>query len=167
MPSWTRANAEVMSTLQRRARIKASASHLASLSGKRRVNQDQKPTEKSEINKADQTEKNNSQNGEANSALPEANICTKITEDAPKEIESTNDAVDKLLEKQQHDQSSSVVPRPLLKSRFRPNLSESDQQRGRLRRISGCEANPGTPGVRTRTISGSSDDVNLLSPRYN
>ena len=167
MPSWTRANVEVMSTLQRRARIKASASHLASLAGKRRVNQDQKLTEKSEINTADKTEKNNSQNGEVNCAIPEANIRTKLTEDAPKEIESTNEVVDKLSEKQQHDQSSSVLPRPLLKSRFRPNLSESDQQRGRLRRISGCDGNPGTPGVRTRTISGSSDDVNLLSPRYN
>ena len=48
--------------------------------------------------------------------------------------------------------------KPLLKSRFRPNLSESDQQRGRLRRISGCESiGSPVPLGRVRTVSGSSD----------
>jgi hypothetical protein len=56
---------------------------------------------------------------------------------------------------------AAASPRPLLKSRFRPNLSESDQQRGRLRRISGCEASSGTPVGRIRTVSGSSDDFNV------
>ena len=60
---------------------------------------------------------------------------------------------------------AAASPRPLLKSRFRPNLSESDQQRGRLRRISGCEASSGTPVGRIRTISGSSDDFNVSGLR--
>ena len=92
-----------MSTL-RRSRIKASAAHLASLAGKRRVGT---------------TEPKND----------------AITEEGPETPEEE---------------------KPRLKARFRPNLSESDQQRGRLRRISGCEsiASPATPGGRVRTISG-------------
>ena len=133
-----------MSTL-RRARIKASASHLASLAGKRRV-------------------------GSSSSA----------TSGTPEPITKTNDAIEvktvttlqdktskEVAEKASEsnhskDEEASVTAekpiKPLLKSRFRPNLSESDQQRGRLRRISGCESlGSPLPTSRVRTISGSSD----------
>ena len=138
-----------MSTL-RRARIKASAAHLASLAGKRRVNQEQNLSKKDEANEVPKEDV--SQNNSIN-ALEDTSV-SNITEESQNETEQTNEIIIK-----------QAPPRPLLKSRFRPNLSESDQQRGRLRRISGCEATPGTPGGRIRTISGSSDDANILSPR--
>lgn len=153
-----------MSTM-RRSRIKASASHLASLAGKRRSNQEEtKPVKDEILDKNSQiADEPPSQKELACGNVDKDNVST-VTEalEAIEVITSdevTNKAVEKL------DNVPSVVlaasPRPLLKSRFRPNLSESDQQRGRLRRISGCEASPGTPVGRIRTVSGSSDDFNV------
>merc|ERR1719394_2292771 len=64
---------------------------------------------------------------------------------------------------------TATVEKPRLKARFRPNLSESDQQRGRLRRISGCETSIGSPlpsvgnitPSRVRTISGGSSESDV------
>ena len=157
-----------MSTM-RRSRIKASASHLASLAGKRRSNQEEtKPVKDEILDKNSQiADEPPSQKEVACGNVDKDNVST-VTEalEAIEVITSdevTNKAVEKL------DNVPSVVlaasPRPLLKSRFRPNLSESDQQRGRLRRISGCEASPGTPVGRIRTVSGSSDDFNVSGLR--
>lgn len=110
----------------RRPRIKASTIHLASLAGKRRVGS-LKPTIETTKNDA---------------IIPEveAEVVTEVVTPAPPAAAST---------------AAEDQEKPRLKARFRPNLSESDQQRGRLRRISGCESNPGTPGGgRVRTISG-------------
>merc|ERR1712018_777497 len=91
-------------------------------------------------------------------------LVSTVSEETPKEVITCDEVTNKAVEKLDNVPSVATAvasPRPLLKSRFRPNLSESDQQRGRLRRISGCEASPGTPVGRIRTISGSSDDFNV------
>ena len=152
----------------RRARIKASASHLASLAGKRRVNNQESADEKAKAvsepkpSPVVEAEKPSEETTTSSSPIIEANVeNTSTPEDTLKEQPSVNEDIIP----NQPASPANVPPRPLLKSRFRPNLSESDQQRTRLRRISGCEvaASPGTPG-RVRTISGSSDDFNVGSP---
>ena len=134
-----------MSTL-RRARIKASASHLASLAGKRRVGNPDIPKKKDDaiIN----------EHKIENKEVPAENTSLESTQSAtmaPQNCEEKSNVL------------SSVSEKPRLKARFRPNLSESDQQRGRLRRISGCESSIGSPLPtgggnisRVRTISGGS-----------
>ena len=148
----------------RRARIKASASHLASLAGKRRVNNqesDEKAKEVSDPKPSPVVEEKPAEETTTSSQILEANVENiSGTEDTLKEPNLNEEIIPN-----QPASPAQIPPRPLLKSRFRPNLSESDQQRTRLRRISGCEvaASPGTPG-RVRTISGSSDDFNVGSP---
>ena len=134
-----------MSTL-RRARIKASASHLASLAGKRRVGSTSSP-----------------QTTKTNDAIEVDNDVNQV--ELSKEIVETPTEI--------HNKDEETVTekplKPLLKSRFRPNLSESDQQRGRLRRISGCESLGSPLPSRIRTFSGSSDTTDsapvIQSPR--
>ena len=133
-----------MSTL-RRARIKASASHLASLAGKRRVGNDIPKKKDDAI-----TNEPNFENNEV-SAEKSSLESTQSATMAPQDCEEKSNI------------PSSVSEKPRLKARFRPNLSESDQQRGRLRRISGCETSIGSPLPtgggnisRVRTISGGS-----------
>ena len=153
----------------RRARIKASASHLASLAGKRRVNNqesDEKAKEVSDPKSSPVVEEKPSEETTISSPIIEANVENiSATEDTLKEPNLNEEIPNQPASPAQFGSNSTLPPRPLLKSRFRPNLSESDQQRTRLRRISGCEvaASPGTPG-RVRTISGSSDDFNVGSP---
>ena len=133
-----------MSTL-RRARIKASASHLASLAGKRRVGVNI-PTKKDDAITNEHNVENNEVPAEK-SSLESTQSATMAPQDCEEKFNI----------------SSSVSDKPRLKARFRPNLSESDQQRGRLRRISGCETSIGSPLPtgggnisRVRTISGGS-----------
>ena len=154
----------------RRARIKASASHLASLAGKRRVNNqesDEKAKEVSDPKPSPVVEEKPSEETTTSSQIIEANVENiSVTEDTLKEPNLNEEIIpNQPASPAQIGSNSTLPPRPLLKSRFRPNLSESDQQRTRLRRISGCEvaASPGTSG-RVRTISGSSDDFNVGSP---
>ena len=156
-----------MSTM-RRSRIKASASHLASLAGKRKViKEETKPAVKDKIQDKNSTaDEPPSQKELACDNVDKDNVST-VTEETPKEVVTCDEVTIKAVEKLDNVPISvaAASPRPLLKSRFRPNLSESDQQRGRLRRISGCEASPGTPVGRIRTISGSSDDFNVSGLR--
>jgi len=143
-----------MSTI-RRARIKASASHLASLAGKRRGGDIQKKKD-----------------DEISTKVPDK--LEEINEKAP----SLNDPVavstlTRECEEKTPTVATASLEKPRLKARFRPNLSESDQQRGRLRRISGCESSSlgsfspasigsNTPG-RVRTISGGSSEPETIS----
>jgi len=135
-----------MSTI-RRARIKASATHLASLAGKRRGADIQKKKD-----------------DEISTEVPEKPVETN------EKVSSLEDSMPASPAARDCDEKSTItatVEKPRLKARFRPNLSESDQQRGRLRRISGCESSvgsfspasigSGTPG-RVRTISGGSSE---------
>ena len=138
-----------MSTL-RRARIKASASHLASLAGKRRVGS----------------------SSSATSGTPEpitkTNDAIEVKTVTTNQDKTSKEVAEKASENNHSkDEEASVTAekpiKPLLKSRFRPNLSESDQQRGRLRRISGCESlGSPLPTSRVRTISGSSDTTDSV-----
>jgi len=161
-----------MSTI-RRSRIKASASHLASLAGKRRANQEATKLVKDEIQDTKNSKKAEEPPSQkelaSDNVVDKDNVSTTslvstVSEETPKEVITCDEVTNKAVEKLDNVPSVATAvasPRPLLKSRFRPNLSESDQQRGRLRRISGCEASPGTPVGRIRTISGSSDDFNV------
>ena len=133
----------------RRARIKASSAHLATLAGKRRVGaQSQKEEEKVETaEKPKEIE---------NSSPKDAQSIEPVVEHQKEDIEGSKESSqDSLAQDVAHpgkpekppsnsEKPSSVSDKPRLKARFRPNLSEADQQRGRLRRISGCEY-PGSP----------------------
>ena len=112
-----------MSTI-RRARIKASAAHLASLAGKRRGADIQKKKD-----------------DEISTEVPEKPVETN------EKVSSLEDSMPASPAARDCDEKSTItatVEKPRLKARFRPNLSESDQQRGRLRRISGCESSVGS-----------------------
>ena len=140
-----------MSSL-RRARIKASASHLASLAGKRRVGTNASPVPQEAPEKHDVSE-------------DRTHIDEPFASPPPSSVQDKDGKFSKPVDKNSKDDESEKPHRPLLKSRFRPNLSESDQQRGRLRRISGCESiGSPIPSSRVRTISGSSDTSETPAP---
>ena len=141
-----------MSTL-RRARIKASASHLASLAGKRRVGSNSSSPLQQEAPKKNDVTEDHTLTNEPTESPP------------PVVVQAKEDKFSKPVDKNSKDDEIEKPHRPLLKSRFRPNLSESDQQRGRLRRISGCESlGSPIPSSRVRTISGSSDNSETPAP---
>ena len=150
----------------RRARIKASSAHLAALAGKRRVGQqneeaakpknDEIVTEKAPTEKASVPEKLPEESPQVPLEKSKSNTSKDDVATEPNSkveaAESSKNAENKdVSNEDNHGKQDKVLPeKPRLKSRFRPNLSEADQQRGRLRRISGCEypgsPNPLTPG---------------------
>ena len=132
-----------MSTI-RRSRIKASASHLASLAGKRRANQEATKLVKDEIQDTKNSKKAEEPPSQkelaSDNVVDKDNVSTTslvstVSEETPKEVITCDEVTNKAVEKLDNVPSVATAvasPRPLLKSRFRPNLSESDQQRGRL-----------------------------------
>jgi hypothetical protein len=142
----------------RRPRIKASSAHLAALAGKRRV----VGTTETKAKDDDATTEEPSNNTEispkkcekevSEDMLPPPSLASLVIQEDPAEPVDAGGP-----RTPGSGGAAGDKGRPLLKSRFRPNLSEADQQRGRLRRFSGCEAATPSPTGRTRTISGSSE----------